>query len=167
MSLYVFKETKEDGSEVYEKKIFNLDDFEIIEKSNQIIVIKKKTTIKILTFDNFNVKTFNFRNSEIISCFINNKRPSNNKYISILKDVYNIIGSGKIIIKKTKLNCETFEKKDKGFQYLKNLGISFQSKEAIGILEEIINQCLENNIKLDIEIKLFNNKKIINYVINM
>ena len=46
MNLYVLKETKEDDFEVYEKKIFNLDDFEIIEKSNQIIVIKKKQQLK-------------------------------------------------------------------------------------------------------------------------
>ena len=154
--LYIYKETTIDGIEIYEKKIFDLDNFEIIEKDNQIIVKKKIKTIEIKTIEDF---------SKIISCFINDKRPSNNKYLSIVKDIYNMIGSGKNVIKKTKLNFETFEKNDKGFHYLQNLGISFQGREALNMFEEIINQCLENNIKLNVEIK-FSNNEIIFYVIN-
>ena len=162
--LYIYKETTIDGIEIYEKKIFDLDNFEIIEKDNQIIVKKKIKTIEIKTIEDFDM-SLNFRHSKIISCFINDKRPSNNKYLSIVKDIYNIIGSGKNVIKKTKLNFETFEKNDKGFHYLQNLGISFQGRKALNMFEEILNQCLENNIKLNVEIK-FSNNEIIFYVIN-
>ena len=98
--LYIYKETTINGIEIYEKKIFDLDNFEIIEKDNQIIVKKKIKTIEIKTIEDFDM-SFNFRHSKIISCFINDKRPSNNKYLSIVKDIYNIIGSGKNVIKKT------------------------------------------------------------------
>ena len=164
ISLYVKKEIKEDETIIFDKITFNQNDFEIIEKDNQIIVKPKTKIIKIVSLNDFDVKT-NFKHSEITSCFINDKRPSNNKYMGILKDVYKIINSGKIITKKTKLNYEIGEKNDKGFEYFKDLSISIQHKEAKGTLEEIFNQCIENNIKLEMDIK-FDDGKITRYVIS-
>ena len=163
ISLYVKKEIKENEKIIFDKITFNQNDFEIVEKDNQIIVKPKSKIIKITSLDDFDVKKTNFRHSKIISCFINDKRPSNNKYFSVLKDIYKIIGDGFIITKKTKLKCSTLMKNDKGFEYFEELGISVQHKEASCILEEIFNQCIENNIKLEMDV-IFNDGKITKYI---
>ena len=61
------------------------------------------------------------------------------------------------IIKNTKLNIKTIKKEDEGFYYLDNIGISIQGVDSNKCLLEIINQCLENQIKLSMNIKLINN----------
>ena len=114
------------------------------------------------------IKTHNLTNSEIVECSIKNE---NNIPIDILKLNYNtifknILAQGKQtainIEKNTKMNI-CFEKRDtKGFKYnwIPELGISFQSKDANGTMKEIINMCKINSLKLDILIELQNNKKI-------
>ena len=165
-SYYKFKETKEDGTIILKKKIIDETKYDIIYNDNELILKPKPLEIKIKKLFDFDKKKITeFRNSKILSCYINGKRPSDNKYFSILKDIYEIINSGKIITKNTKLNFETIEKHDKGFKYLKNIGISVQHKEAGFVFEEILNQCIETEIVLRIEIGLVSGQ-IIKYSVN-
>jgi hypothetical protein len=158
---YKLKETKEDGTIILKKKTIDETKYDIIHNDNELILKPKPLEIKIEKLEDFDKKkTTEFRNSKILSCYINGKRPSNNKYFSILKDIYEIINSGKIITKNTKLNFETIEKNDKGFEYLKNIGISVQHKEAGLVFEEILNQCIETGIKLEMQIEFVSKKKI-------
>jgi hypothetical protein len=101
---------------------------------------------------------FNFCNSQITYCKINNEEYK--IYKSILKEIYEIIDDGSKIIKNTCLNIKTIRYTDKGFYYLKDLGISVQGVDANKCIYEIINQCIENNINLKINIKLNDNKLI-------
>ena len=163
-SLYIFKEKKIDGSIIYEKNNIDINKYDIIDNGDELILKPKPTIVKIIKLEDFD-KLVNFRNSKILSCYIDNKRPTNNKYLTILGDIYEIIGKGKIITKNTLLNFETIEKQDKGFKYLKNIGISIQAKESIFMFEEIINQCIKTNIRLEIEIE-FKSGNIIKYLID-
>ena len=111
-----------------------------------------------------NLDTINFSSSQITSCKINNDNHEIYKYKSILNKIYEIIDDGTKIIRNTCLNIKTIRCTDKGFYYLKNLGISVQGVDANKCIYEIINQCIENNINLKINIKL-NDNKLINVLI--
>ena len=67
---------------------------------------------------------YDFCNSNIVSCKINNDILNKNKYKSILNDIYTIINSGTKIIKNTTLNIKTIKYNIRGFYYLDKLGIS-------------------------------------------
>ena len=121
-------------------------------------LLLKPIIIKINKLDK--LKDHDFCNSNIIFCKINNGIIDKNRYKSILNDVYNIIDSGTKIIKNTILNIETKEYNNKGFTYLENLGISVQGVDANKCIYEIIKQCEKNNIKIDIKIRLKDNKLI-------
>ena len=54
---------------------------------------------------------------------------------------------------KTSLNIKTTKKEDKGFYYLEELGLSIQGVEKGKCLYEIALQCIENVIKINMEIK--------------
>jgi len=103
---------------------------------------------------------YDFCNSNIVSCKINNDISNRNKYKSILNDIYKIINSGTKIIKNTTLNIKTIEYNHRGFYYLEELGISIQGVDSNKCLYEIVNQSKKNNINLDIKIKLSDNKLI-------
>ena len=92
--------------------------------------------------------------SKIISCKINNKSVNKLNYTSIIKDVYIEIGSGIKIIKNTILNIQTVEIHNKGFKYMKKLGISSQGVDSNSWIKEIMKQCYYNKIKFSIKIQL-------------
>jgi hypothetical protein len=50
---------------------------------------------------------------------------------------------------------------DSGYYYLDKLGISVQGVDANNCIYEIVNQCIKNNIKLKMNIKLENKDDII------
>jgi hypothetical protein len=112
--------------------------------------------------DNIDLKKYNFQKSQIISCDINGKKVKKLKYKSILFDVYHIIDNNVKIIKNkiNKINIKIGEHNDKGYDYIEDLEISVQDVEAKTSLEEILNQCICNKIKINFEIKLKND----NYV---
>jgi predicted RNA methylase len=121
--------------------------------------------LKMIQINNLDkLSQYDFCNSKIIFCNINDKLCDKNKYKAILKNIYDIINSGTKIIKNTTLNIETIKKEYSGFYYLDKLGISVQGVDANKCLYEIINQCKKNNITIDIKIKLSDNK-LINVVI--
>jgi len=140
-----------------------LDNIEYIiyPQNNGELLLKPKT---ITLSDINNLKEYNFYNSTIIHCKINKKTIDKNKYKSILYYIYTIINCGTKIIKITSLNIKTKKIIDKCFYYLKDIGISIQRVNSNQCIYEIFNQCLQNNIILDIKIKL-NDNKLINIII--
>jgi len=153
------KEVLEDGTIIYIKENIPLDDYDIIFNNNIIKFIPKK---KIMKIDNINkLCEYNFNNSVIIECYFNNKRPTKNKYASILNDIYELINDGTKIIKNTLLNIKTTNDNNKGFSYNSKLGISIQRADANKTFKEIVNLCLINKYLLNIEIKLKNGKNVI------
>ncbi len=136
-------------------KINNID-YQIYPQNNGKLILKPLQIINNL--DDLNM--FNFCNSQITYCKINNDNHEIYKYKSILNKIYEIIDDGSKIIRNTCLNIKTIRCTDKGFYYLKKIGISVQGVDANKCLYEIINQCIENNINLKINIKLNDNKLI-------
>jgi len=104
-----------------------------------------------------NTKNYDFKKSNIISCFINGNNDMKLKYRSICEYIYRIINDGTKIIKQTKLNIKTLKKVDEGFSYLDDLGISVQGVDSNKCLYEILHQCIENEINIKLQIKTFDN----------
>lgn len=158
MDMGIYKYTQMDDDILLEKIILDTNQYTIINKINGDILLKKIKNIDI--FDDqilYEIKNYDFKNSNIISCSLNNECNIKLKYKSILSNIYEIIDDGVKIIKLSKLNIKTIEKKNEGFYYLKKLGISIQRVESNKCLFEIVNQCIENKIKLTMQIKLNNN----------
>ena len=158
MDMGIYKYTQMDDDILLEKIILDTNQYTIINKINGDILLKKIKNIDI--FDDqilYEIKNYDFKNSNIISCSLNNECNIKLKYKSILSNIYEIIDDGVKIIKLSKLNIKTIEKKNEGFYYLKKLGISIQGVDSNKCLFEIVNQCIENKIKLTMQIKLNNN----------
>jgi hypothetical protein len=134
----------------------------IIDNTNYNIIYKENGDI-LLQINNINItdikdiKNYDFKKSIIQITKINNEDFNKLKYKLILEQIYNLIKDGVKIIKNTKLNIKTIKKEDEGFYYLDNIGISIQGVDSNKCLLEIINQCLENQIRLSMKIKLINN----------
>lgn len=137
----------------------DLKKYDIKEMKNKIILTPKKQEIIIKKVDK--LKSFEFKNSEIQKCILNDKKNKKDNYKAILLDIYNIINNGKQIIKNTILNIVTVEKEDTGFSYLKKLGFSVQGVDSNRTMTEIFGQCLKNEINLELEIKMDNGEIII------
>ena len=104
-----------------------------------------------------------YTKSKIIKLKINNKKVDIElKYKKILRYIYeNEINDGFRIIKNTIFkDIKTFKKEDKGYYYLENIGISVKFKNSNDTINEIINQCEINNIKLYIKIELYDGEVI-------
>ena len=144
----------DNGDILLQKIIIDNTNYIIIEKENGDKLLKKITSINIT--DIKNIKDYDFKKSIILKCLINNEDFNKLKYKLILEQIYKLIKDGVKIIKNTKLNIKTIKKEDEGFYYLDNIGISIQGVDSNKCLLEIINQCLENQIKLSMKIKLIN-----------
>jgi hypothetical protein len=143
------------------KKIYvDKDEYKIIKKDNGDILLKRRNnTITIKTSDD--LKAHDFKDSDILSCTINNKDVDKLRYKCILERIYMIIDDGAKIIKNTKLNIKTLKKEDQGFYYLEDIGISVQGVDSNKCLSEIMNQCKINKITVDMKIKLDNGTIIV------
>ena len=123
--------------------------------------------IKQIVINNLDdISQYNFCKSKIILCSINDKLFDKKKYKPVLNKIYHLINSGSKIIINTILNIETIEKEDSGFYYLDKIGISVQGVDANKCIYEIINQCIKNYIKLEMNIKLQNNYDILIDIVN-
>lgn len=142
----------DNGDILLQKNIIDNTNYIIIEKENGDKLLKKITSINIT--DIKDIKDYDFKKSIILKCLINNEDFNKLKYKLILEQIYKLIKDGVKIIKNTKLNIKTIKKEDEGFYYLDNIGISIQGVDSNKCLLEIINQCLENQIKLSMKIKI-------------
>ena len=161
MIAYKFTEL-DNGDILLEKITLDNPNYSIIHKENGDILLKKPTYIQIT--DIIKIKDYNFKKSTITECLIDNKKFDKSKYKSILGQIYRLINDGTKIIRNTKLNIKTIKKEDEGFYYLDDIGISIQGVDSNKCLLEIVNQCLENRIKLSMKIKS-NDGTIINFEI--
>ena len=130
----------------------------IKQKSGELFL---KPIKKIIINKIDDILEYDFCNSQIISCLINDILCDRNKYKPILNDIYYKINNGTKIIKNTSINISTIKRADSGFYYLNQLGISVQGVDANKCLYEIINQCDKNNIKLNMNIILKNKDNIV------
>ena len=148
-----YKFTKLDNGDILLQKIVidNIN-YTVINKENGDKLLKKNTNINIT--DIKDIKNYDFKKSIISKCLIDDEEFNKLKYKSILEQIYKTINDGTKIIKNTKLNIKTIKKEDEGFYYLDNIGISVQGVDSNKCLLEIINQCIENEIKLSMKIKL-------------
>jgi hypothetical protein len=142
----------DNGDILLEKIIIDNINYTIINKENGDKLLKKITHVNII--DIKDIKDYDFKKSIIYKCLINNEDFNKLKYKSIINQIYNTINDGTKIIKNTKLNIKTIKKEDEGFYYLDNIGISIQGVDSNKCLLEIINQCIDNEIKLSMKIKL-------------
>jgi hypothetical protein len=163
------------------KMDINMDDYneEVLENGDIILTKKLKDTsilniwLKIDTFEswlNYDLHykyLINLKYSKIISCSINNNKIDDDKlhYHLILYDVYNIIKDYNKIIERNYINLLN-EKGSSDYHYIEELNISFP-KVYLGYscFNELVHQCKNNNIKLDILI-LLNNKRYIQFILN-
>jgi hypothetical protein len=144
----------DNGDILLQKLIIDDTNYIIINKENGDKLLKKNTYINI--DDIKNIKDYDFNKSIISKCLIEFRVFNKLKYKSILEKIYNLINDGTTIIKNTKLNIKTIKKEDEGYYYLDNIGISIQDDDSNKCLLEIINQCIKNDIRLSIKIKLIN-----------
>jgi hypothetical protein len=142
----------DNGDILLQKMIIDNMNYTVIDKDNGDKLLKKITHIDITNIKD--IKNYDFKKLSISECFIDNKEFNKLKYKSILEQIYKIINDGTIIIKNTKLNIKTVKKEDEGFYYLDNIGISIQGVDSNKCVLEIISQCVENEIKLSMKIKL-------------
>ena len=148
-----YKFTKLDNGDILLQKIVidNIN-YTVINKENGDKLLKKITNINIT--DIKDITDYDFKKSIISKCLIDDEEFNKLKYKSILEQIYKTINDGTKIIKNTKLNIKTIKKEDEGFYYLDNIGISVQGVNSNKCLLEIINQCIKNEIKLSMKIKL-------------
>jgi len=154
MNIYTITNNN-DGSILFTPYIIDETKYLKTNNGNNILLTK------INEIKNINdINNFKFEYSEIIECFINDNDIKLYKYKKIYTYIYEIINDGVKIIKNSLLNIKTFEYNINGYTYIKKIGLSVQGVDANKSLEEIINQCILNNISLKMKIKL-KDKKIV------
>ena len=146
--------TLDNGDILLQKNVVDNNTYTIINKDNGDKLLKKNTNINIIDIEY--IKDYDFANSTITKCSINEQEFNKLNYKPILEEIYNLINNGTKIILNTKLNIKTIKKEDRGFYYLENIGISIQGVDSNKCLLEIINQCIKNQITLSMKIKLLN-----------
>lgn len=150
--------TLNNGDILLKKKTYDVTKYNIVTKENGDILLKKINKVIIRNFET--AREYDFKNSRIIKCQVDNDERIKLKYKAILEFIYKLINSGTKIIKNTVLNIETKKIECNGFYYLEELGISVQGVDSNKCVLEIINQCEENNISLEIDIKLFDDTNV-------
>ena len=127
---------------------------------NNTLILTPVSEIKIMENRELKIEKIlknSFSKSKIQKCTINNIIHAElKKYNHILLHIYSLIDK-KIILNNTKLNIKTEEKKDRGFVYHQNIGLSIQGADSNKTMSEILNMCKIQNIKLDLEILMLDN----------
>ena len=127
---------------------------------NNTLILTPVSEIKIIENIDLKIENIlkkNFSKSKIQKCTINNIiQVRLKKYNQILLHIYSLIDKN-VILNNTKLNIKTEEKKDRGFVYYQNIGLSIQGADSNKTMSEILNMCKIQNIKLDLEILMLDN----------
>ena len=144
----------DNGDILLQKIIIDNTNYKIVNKDNGDILLKKITHINITNI--IDIKNYDFKKSIIIECLIDNIELNKLKYKSILEQIYKLINDGVKIIKNTKINIKTIKKEDERIYFLDDIGISVQGVDSNKCILEIINQCINNKIKLLIKVILIN-----------
>jgi hypothetical protein len=104
------------------------------------------------------LKQYSYTKSIILSCELNNIPVTKNNYRKIIYDIYVILGSVDKIMKYKTISVIEGNKSDLGYEYYPNLKISYRNYDAFGSLYEIVSQCKLNKIKLNMCIRLYDEK---------
>jgi hypothetical protein len=102
--------------------------------------------------------------SKIVTCEITNKLDiiyiisKNTNYRAILIDIWKTLPSQSILQTTTYNFKLSNENGEKGYNWCNEINMSFQDKNALGALREIINICKINNLSINLSIKLPTNK---------
>jgi hypothetical protein len=127
---------------------------------NNTLILTPVSEIKIMENIELKIEKIlknSFSKSKIQKCTINDIiHVELKKYNQILLHIYSLIDK-KIILNNTKLNIKTEEKRDRGFVYHQNIGLSIQGADSNKTMSEILNMCKIQNIKLDLEILMLDN----------
>ena len=127
---------------------------------NNTLILTPVSEIKIIENRESKIEKIlknSFSKSKIQKCAINDIiHIELKKYNQILLHIYSLIDK-KIILNNTKLNIKTEEKRDRGFAYHQNIGLSIQRAESNKTMSEILNMCKIQDIKLDLEILMLDN----------
>jgi len=88
MEVYKFKNL-DNGDILLEKVVLDNTNYTIVNKNNGDKFLKKITTVNITDIND--IKKYDFRKSNILSCLLNNDEITKLKYKSILENIYIII----------------------------------------------------------------------------
>jgi len=128
------------------------DNYDMVTNEDGTIKITPKI-ISIISPSQLSSHSFTFSN--ILECEIDGTIISSPNYSKVLEHIYTVINDGiKIIQTPSTFHLKTIEYNIEGFEYLPNVGISYQRKDANGTIKEILIQAKHHNIKIDIMIKL-------------
>lgn len=164
MSNHIYKYIRLENGNILLEKLDNsiLSNFNLVTLENGNILCEKKIRTVI---ENINqIEKYNFSKSIITYCSIDNKEVCKLKYRNIIAYIYDIIGNGTNIIRHTLLNIQTIKKTTKGYYYFRKIGISVQGVDSNKSILEIVTQCINNNIKLNMNIILENNRELDIYI---
>lgn len=152
--------THKDNGDVLLKKVDGqqFDGHDIIPQENGDILCR--FVIKAKVIDRKSALTYDYTKSTIKECYVSGNPVEKLKYFIILIEIYHVIGDSIKIIKKTKLNMDLTKKSTCGFHYMEDFGFSVQRPDANKCLAEILNQCAENGIRLNMKIKMSNGELI-------
>ena len=135
------------------------DNYDMITNEDGTIKITPKI-ISIISPSQLSSYSFTFSN--ILECEIDGTIISSPNYSKVLEHIYTVINDGiKIIQTPSTFHLKTIEYTMEGFEYLPDVGISYQRKDANGTIKEILIQAKHHNIKIDIMIKL-NDDRLLN-----
>lgn len=136
--------------------ISNIDNYNITFHNGNMILINKTINNK----PKINIDNYDFKNSKIINCIINNEKLDISKYRTLLNYIYKIINNTDCIINNTILNISKDIINNRGYTYNEDLKLSVQGADSNKVIKEIINMINLSNINYDIKIKLENDNII-------
>jgi hypothetical protein len=129
--------------------------------------------IKIITSEKELLNNYTFDYSTILECIIKNNE--NKEIFSVKKGIISfmeiLIEIWKsmpklLILQKTTFNIKlTDEHSNSNYKWCPQLLMSYQKREAKGIIIEILKMCNVNNYSIDIKIKL-SSDQVINFIKN-
>ena len=97
------------------------------------------------------------KGSKIITCIIKDKNEiisTCTSYVGICKDIWKSMPTQKIL-QTTLFNFKlTNENGERGYNWYQDINMSFQNKDSMATMREIVNMVKVNNIDIDITIKL-------------
>ncbi len=125
-------------------------------KINTYLSSKKVLEYNILE----DINKYDFYHSKIINIFINKILIDVKYFRQVINKLYIIINDINKIIDYTLLNISTTMISGKGFYCLKELNIYIQGTDSKICIKELVNQCIKNNFKLLLEVKLKNDNII-------
>ena len=133
---------------------------ETIILTKEELIIRKTLMLQQNKILNNKIKKKNFKKSKILECKINNSNVKEEKYIQILRKIYNMLANKQFILEHTCIKTTEEIRNDKGFRYDNDIKLSIRGHDAKNTLIEIVNMIALSNITIEIKIILKSNEEI-------